>query len=292
MYELIEDDVNLIKFYSFLKKNGIDKIAVDIECESNLHRYGMKVNLIQFYDGKKAYIVDMLKIKEKNILKKILSSHDFVKVMFEASGDQLVIQNDLGIKVEPVIDLRIGLEMTGRKYGLSEVIREFDDDIVSDCQKSDWGKRPLSEKQLIYAARDVEFLFKISKMLFTELTEKDLILTFLRKNFNVMSKDRELNPFIGYKKMLLSGKVSRKKEQFLRTLWITREKYARDFGVVPDKLIPKHLIEYIVKKYDSFNSDCIAELAKKRAEKIDITIFCNLFNEIWSLGHEADSLFL
>ena len=73
-----------------------------------------------------------------------------------------------------VFDTMIAAQLLGiEQIGLAALVeRFFDIAMTKDSQKSDWSRRPLSEKQLRYAVNDTRYLEGLAECLHGELRER------------------------------------------------------------------------------------------------------------------------
>ena len=67
-YEYIDSDEKIEKAVKRFEK--LERIAVDFECEFNLHIYGEHLCLIQIFDGLSYYLIDP---RSEGVTKKCLS---------------------------------------------------------------------------------------------------------------------------------------------------------------------------------------------------------------------------
>ena len=71
-YDLIHTDAELGRLVARLRDARVKRLAIDVEGENNLHRYGIHVALIQLFDGTRGYIVDPLALRDTASLKPLL----------------------------------------------------------------------------------------------------------------------------------------------------------------------------------------------------------------------------
>lgn len=141
-------------------------IALDTEF-SWRNTYFPKLALLQISSESRILLIDCLKFKELNFLKKILEKKDKVVVMHSSRSDTTVLSTSLNIRLENTFDIQIA-----EKYIKGGEIKNYGD-IVFDYfgykldkseTNSNWLNRPLSDDQLEYAADDVNFLIHICKI--------------------------------------------------------------------------------------------------------------------------------
>ena len=148
---------------------GTVRVGLDTEADS-LHHYFEKVCLIQLSFLGADYIVDPLAG---------LSMTDFLEAL---SQKELIIQGaDYDLRMmkktfefrpkAPVFDTMFGAQVLGyEKIGLAALVEKICGvPLLHSAQKSDWAKRPLSEKQLSYASDDTRYLEKIADVMTASL---------------------------------------------------------------------------------------------------------------------------
>tara|TARA_B100000989_G_scaffold292149_1_gene267598 strand:- start:1742 stop:2353 length:612 start_codon:yes stop_codon:yes gene_type:complete len=142
-----------------------DKIAVDCEFMGlNVERDGLC--LVQISTGNDdAHIIKLNReTYHAPNLKKILQDNKINKIFHYARADLLFIKKYLKVDVENINCTKIMSKLArsySDKHGLKDLIKEFTgNDINKNLQSSDFGGE-LTEKQLIYCAKDVVYLHKI-----------------------------------------------------------------------------------------------------------------------------------
>ena len=149
-----------------------ERVAVDTEADS-LHNYFEKVCLIQLSLGEEHYIVDPLAGLE---LSGFLAALAEKPLIFHGGDyDLRMMRASLGfISRREVFDTMIAAQLLGiEQIGLAALIEKyFGVTIEKAGQKSDWSRRPLSEKQLSYAVNDTRFLERARRLFGSELSER------------------------------------------------------------------------------------------------------------------------
>jgi ATP-dependent helicase Lhr and Lhr-like helicase len=122
--------------------------------------------LVQIASSRATYLLDALELSDLEPLTAILANPAIVKVIHDASFERSVLGQH-GLAIEGVVDtLQVSRQRRGRKidggHGLAAVCgRELGVAIDKTEQVSDWTRRPLSERQLAYAALDAEVLLQL-----------------------------------------------------------------------------------------------------------------------------------
>jgi len=233
-YELIQTDDDLAKLVSRLRDARVKRLAIDVEGENNLHRYGIHVALIQLFDGARGYIVDPLSLREPARLKALLQDVPWELVWFDAGNDLLSFQHALGIKPAPILDLAVAARLLGKPGGLQALTGQGGSARSKDkFQRANWLRRPLSPGLLDYAISDVMHLFSLSDTLLRELEDRGLMEIFLTKNQETQNAERTWDPYSNYTRIPGFNRLSRTERQFAKVLWYARELYGRDHDMPP-----------------------------------------------------------
>ncbi|RQW63189.1 ribonuclease D [Vibrio viridaestus] len=135
-----------------------------------------QLGLIQLYDGHQVSLIDPLALSDMTAFVQLLQDKSVMKVLHACGEDLEVFQNSFGCLPEPFVDTQIMAAFLG--YGLSTGFATLVQDIVDlELDKSesraDWLARPLSDKQLDYAAGDVYYLQPIYDHLKQQIVAQD-----------------------------------------------------------------------------------------------------------------------
>ncbi len=251
-FKLVQTDAALSGLISRLSEGDRVRAAVDTEGESNLHRYGIRVSIIQIFDGERAFVVDALAIQNKALLKALLEESCWIKVMFGASNDLLALRHSLDLKPTPMVDLALAAQLLGLSGGLQDLVRsdhlqgaQVPSRSKSRFQKADWLRRPLSRELLDYAVSDVLHLLDLADSLFEKLSRKGLMFRFLKRNWEQLDKTRAWDPFSNFNRVPGFLRMGAEGRRLAKTLWYAREYYARERDVPPDNIASKADLGYL-----------------------------------------------
>ena len=188
-YKLVQTEKDVADLAARLRDNGCVRAAIDIEGENNLHAYGIRVSLIQVFDGRQAFVIDVLSLPSRRALSSLLQGSSWVKVMYDAANDMLAFHHDLGLSPAPIVDVAIAAQLLKKPGGLSALSSSNGRSRSSKdkFQRANWMSRPLPRELLEYAVSDVLSLPDIAEELMAELAEKKLMMEFLRKNWERQS---------------------------------------------------------------------------------------------------------
>ena len=149
---------------------GASVIAVDTESDS-FHHYEERVCLIQMTAMGRDVIIDPLSIDDISGLGEFFEDPGIIKIFHDAGYDLICLYRDFGFKFAGLFDTMLASRLIGRKrFGLASLLLDyFEFATDKSLQRSDWTRRPLSEKQQRYARYDTHFLYDLMHILAEEL---------------------------------------------------------------------------------------------------------------------------
>ena len=138
--------------------------------------YRADLGLVQVSDGEQAWLVDVVKIQDLNALRQMLVDPNILKVFHSSSEDFEVLWHTLQVSPAPVVDTQIACAMIGQSLQMSyhNAIKWLTGiEVDKDQTRSNWLRRPLSDRQLHYAATDVVFLPQLCAEVRDKLVEQN-----------------------------------------------------------------------------------------------------------------------
>ncbi|BDS11673.1 ribonuclease D [Aureispira anguillae] len=174
-WQYIDSNEELAACVEFL--NQEKTIAIDLEFDKNRYRYGFNLCLIQIFAGGKCFIIDPLsKGIELNDLFKIVENPKIEKVVY-SFGEDLRLFHSLGCFPQNTFDVAIAMRLLDYPPAslASALFEVLDIEISKSAQKSNWFLRPLSEKQIDYAAKDVLYLIDMKAVLVDYAQQKEIL---------------------------------------------------------------------------------------------------------------------
>jgi len=123
--------------------------------------YRAELGLVQISDGQTAWLFDPIALKSCDALRDMFENTAVLKLLHSGSEDLEVLLNTVGVIPDPLVDTQIACAMQGQslQLGYHHALKWlFDVEIDKDQTRSNWCKRPLSTRQLHYAAMDVVLL--------------------------------------------------------------------------------------------------------------------------------------
>ncbi len=287
-YDFIQTDSDLADLVALL--HGRDRLAVDLEGENNLHAYGIRVCLIQLFDGEKGYIVDPLALRAKPLLKDLLEGSGWLKVMFDSTNDLLALQHDLGIRPSSLYDLAIATQLLHMPGGLHALRAGPHSARSKDrFQKSNWLRRPVTKDMLDYAISDVVDLLTLADALSADLAKEGLTAEFDRRNRERLDKVRVWDPLSNYTRIPGFQRMRGPGRERAKTLWYAREYYARAHDLAPENVASKPQLARIV-ELGLEDGEAIARLLNegRQRNRVDPRELTRLLAEARRDAHATD----
>ena len=153
---------------------NVVKLAVDTEF-IRTDTFYPKIALIQISDGHECWLVDVLAIDDFSPLKAMLEDQTKLLIFHACAEDLEVLEYALDICPGRIFDTQIaaGIVNIGYCMGYARLVDSmFQIELDKQATRSDWLARPLTQRQLDYAAVDVEHLHAMEKILSQLLEEQ------------------------------------------------------------------------------------------------------------------------
>jgi ribonuclease D len=266
-YTLIRRDEELASLVHRLHSIKCARLAIDVEQESNLHSYGIHVSLIQLFDGERAWLIDVLALKDPARLAPLLVKAPWALVWFDAVSDLMAIRHGLGLKPSPLLDLAVAARLLGKEGGLHALTPRTESASAKvRLQRANWLRRPLPPSMLDYAIADVLGLLPLADSLMRELSQKGLMPEFETRNLAVQEAERSWDPFSNYARIPGFKRLRPNGRRLARLLWYARELYAKKRDVPPGNVASKEELRLMV-DHGLRAPDAIARLLNKNRKK-------------------------
>lgn len=170
-YQLIEDFTRLQTLCQQYSQASV--LAIDTEFVRTRTLYP-KLGLLQIFDGKQLALIDPVAIDDLSPFWQLLTNENITKVLHACSEDLEVFLTCGHCKPVKLIDSQIMMSFLGHglSMGYAAMVEHFTGITLDKSEsRTDWTKRPLTQKQLDYASADVEHLFAIYPKLVESLTQ-------------------------------------------------------------------------------------------------------------------------
>lgn len=132
------------------------------------------LGLIQMNDGEQLSLIDVQAVENWDSFISLLKNEQVIKVLHSCSEDLEVFWHHFGAMPAPVFDTQFaaGLCGYGAAMGYGRLVEAMLGITLDKGEsRTDWLQRPLSPKQLDYAANDVIYLFQLFPILRDKLDE-------------------------------------------------------------------------------------------------------------------------
>lgn len=284
-YEYIDSDEKIEKAVKRFEK--LERIAVDFECEFNLHIYGEHLCLIQIFDGLSYYLIDP---RAEGVTKKGLSfffSSSVKKLWFDCQSDASLVFKVYGLAITNIFDVRVLAELLGFHGNLKALEAEYlhIESTVNKKknQQANWLKRPLPEEQIEYALEDVSHLMDLEDVLVPLIHERNLDKAALS---SMKKATTPKEPLPGWTRLGGWKRLTKEEKIYAKHIYIARDKIARRFNVPAARVMDKHLIIEIAKNRP-LSKARLAAMLENESERFRAFIIPTLWDAIVSGDKEA-----
>ena len=224
--------------------NSLERIAVDFECEFNLHIYGEHLCLVQVYDGTTYYVIDPRANGVSRDGLVAFFTSPMKKVWFDCQSDNSLVYRKYQVSVENILDVRVyalALGFTGNLVSLEKEFLGIEPDIApgdkKKLQQTNWLRRPLSSQQLDYALSDVASLFALEDVLYAKVVEAGLEEECARQ---MKLRSRPAEPKPGWVTLGNWKRMTKEQRRNVKQYYIARDVVARRFNVPSYYVLDKH----------------------------------------------------
>lgn len=219
-------------------------LGMDIESNS-FFAFRERTCLLQVSSRDADWIVDPFAVDLTPMVP--LFANPAIEKVFHASElDVVSLKRDYGIQMVGLYDTLVAAKAVGRrKVGLASLVEEsLEIKISKDEQRSDWGRRPLTDKQISYAFTDTRWLLTLADLLKTEVgqkhVEEEVAVDCLRMA-EKQARERVVDPE-AFEKNPIARKLDPVARQLLRSLYLAREARAAEldrplFKVISDETL-------------------------------------------------------
>lgn len=208
-------------------------LSVDTEYDS-LRYFREKLCLIQVCDGKEVYLFDPLAGLDLGFLGSLFENPAILKILHAGDNDIRLFHRDYGFSFQNIFDTHRAASVLGCPYlSLAHILQVYlgiEIPKSKRMQRSKWETRPLTEEQLLYAARDASLLFDLHESLKRELESQglsDQAQEIFRTLENVRWREKTFDPK-GFKRFDGFEDLNDGEKQRLKRLYLWRFEKARE----------------------------------------------------------------
>ena len=155
---LLESEAQLIAAAS--EWQDCDSLGIDTEFVRE-RTYRADLGLVQISNGSSAWLADPIALGSLEPLTELMQQKETIKILHSSTEDLEVLLYVLGELPEPLVDTQIACAMLGQslQLGYHHAVKWlFGIEVDKDQTRSNWCRRPLNNKQMLYAAMDVVLL--------------------------------------------------------------------------------------------------------------------------------------
>lgn len=258
-YQII-DQLNDLERVCSLARDA-DVVMLDTEFVRTRTFYP-QLGLIQLFDGENLSLIDPLAMDEMTPFVELLQDTSVLKVLHACGEDIEVFKTSFGCVPFPMVDTQIMAAFLG--YGLSTGFAALAHDLLNvELDKSesrtDWLARPLSQKQLEYAAADVFYLMPMYEQLLEKVTQAGWWEAAQQESeLQVEKRTRTTDPEMVYLDIKGAWQLKPKELAILKPLatWRYQEAMSRDLA-----------LNFVIRENDLLTIARLALRSPKRMEE-------------------------
>ncbi len=253
-----------------------DYIAFDTEFSRSKGVYYPTPSLLQFcFDNGKSFICDLYSqdIDWSPIIQ-ILVDPKIIKVFHAIKQDLDVLYKIFSIRPQNIFDVQVASMFLGdyETPSYDILVKDFlNEKVDKTLQFSDWVQRPLSKNQLLYAERDVTYLYNLFPKIKNALG-KDKYLWANEEMQRIIHFDFERNCEELLEKLIMGIKkdssFTSKHVSVYRKLIIWREKFSLENDKIRSRVLEDSILQDLVNKIarNNFTND-ISKIKRVKIKK-------------------------
>jgi len=256
------------KNYSYIDTaDALEEACIELEkasvlcVDTEFHRektYYAHFALLQISSREKCYVIDPTTIDDLSPVWRLMHNEKILKVFHAARQDLEIIMLESGGLPTPLFDTQVAAALLGygQQIGFGNLVQRILKKALPKQESfSDWLARPLTTKQLAYAADDVIFLMPIYQHLEEQLQAKGRREWLLEEQETLSSeKTYQIDRKEVYWRVKGVNRLKPKKLAVLREMAAWREDHAQH------KNIPRRRI---------ISDDTLIELAKRDSVSVN-----------------------
>ena len=259
---------------NFLKKLQNQKIiGIDTEFDWR-NTYFPILSLIQISTVSDIFLVDSMDFNNEKFLKQIFEDKSILKIFHSVRSDSTVLSNCKNIQINNIYDIQQAEKFItkGEITSYAKLVEKYLSIKIDKSEtNSNWLKRPLSEKQLKYAAEDVEYLMDIYFEQISFLSSNDL---------SEILKNSKREAFLGNQNLGIARLNKRKKNLSKKgqEIFLWREEIAQRENIPPNFIFDEKNIKFLLKLSGLKNNDLRKKIVRVFSDSKILEEFLAKFN--------------
>lgn len=225
-------------------------VSLDAERASGF-RYSQRAYLVQIATESAIFLLDPVALDDNSSTwQQVLAAQLNQKTwLLHAATQDLPCLAQLELYPKQLIDTELAARIAGlARVGLGSLCEELLDlELAKEHSASDWSIRPLSDEMLNYAALDVDVMAELWVALEKLLADQGK-LEFVAEEFeHLLSFKPKPQPLEPWRNLPGLSKIKDlSKVKIAASLWLERDRIARDSDTAPGRLIPDRSIMAVV----------------------------------------------
>lgn len=246
-----------------------------------------RLGLIQLFDGEQLSLIDPLEVEDMEPLWALLRDQSVIKVLHACGEDLEVFQHHAGCLPTPMFDTQLMAAFLGHgiSTGFGALVKEYVGiELDKGEARTNWLARPLTAKQLDYAAADVYYLKPLFETLLAKVEERGYMQALQQECQSVMQRRiKPVDPEKAYLDIKNAWQLTPQQLSVLQKVaaWRVREAQKRDIAL---NFIVKELHLW---KLARFNIKSRAGLEKEDFEPMEIQ---RHGNRLLKMVHDCDRI--
>ena len=244
--------------------------------------------LIQISSEHGIFLIDPIELKDISPLLSMFEDPSILKITHAGNNDYALLYALFTTKPKNVFDVQIAAGFLGYSYpvGFQKMIKSvLDRSIAKAASITDWSIRPLSRKQLIYAADDVRYLHDLWTVFSASLKDREMD-DWAEEEFKLMVHKATISSnwkeeFFKFKQMT---KLHVREKLLVLRLLRWRSEVATEGNISKDAVFPHKMIMEVVKNIKQSKK----EISKHRLlNRSKVKRNWEMFTDFWALRDQT-----
>lgn len=251
--------------------------------------------LIQISSVHGIYLLDPIKLKTIAPLLAWFEDPNILKITHAGNNDYALLHALYTTIPQNVFDVQIAAGFLGYSYpiGFQKMIKEILGKAIGKAAGvTDWSLRPLSQKQAVYAADDVRYLYSLWKH-FSERLNKTKKAAWAEEEFAIMVKAstcglRWQDEYLKFKQL---SKLHKREKAFMLKLIHWRTQKADELNKSKDAILPQKMFMEILKSINESQKEITKHRLLNRSKiRRNWPVFQQLWADTSNLNPEEKAL--
>lgn len=248
-YQIITEQSQLDQYLELISKKPI--LAIDTEFMRRRTLYP-EIALIQVFDGEHLALIDPCCELDLSQFWQLMTEQSILKVFHSPSEDVEVCIKYGQCVPSPMFDTQFALSLLGEPncVGFATMVEKLLNlEIDKSESRTNWLQRPLTPKQLEYAAGDVFYLMPCFELIYQQILERDLLDVVLGESeLLVCKRAYQTSDQILYQDIKNAWQLAPSELAILRELAMWRREKARTKNLALGFILKEHTMFEIAKR--------------------------------------------